>query len=85
MPIVSNTSPISNLAIIGLLDLLRAKFGQVLIPEAVAKELTRLTHRSGAASIQQALVDGWLLVVPVPDPALLPVLRARVDEGKRRL
>ena len=34
MPVVSNTSPILNFAIIGRLDLLRDQFGQVLIPSA---------------------------------------------------
>lgn len=82
MHIVSNTSPVSNLAIVGRLELLRAKFGRVTIPSAVAHELSRLTHPSGAAAIQQALAVGWLVIAPVPDRALLPVLRARVDEGE---
>jgi predicted nucleic acid-binding protein len=39
MPVVSNTSPISNLALIGRLDLLREQFRKILIPEAVDREL----------------------------------------------
>jgi len=39
MPVVSNTSPIMNLAIIGELSLLRDQFGEVLIPGAVLEEL----------------------------------------------
>ena len=39
MPVVSNTSPILNLAIIGQLDLLRQQFGEVLIPPMVLQEL----------------------------------------------
>jgi predicted nucleic acid-binding protein len=35
MPVVSNTSPLLNLAIKGQLDLLRHKFGNVLIPPDV--------------------------------------------------
>ena len=35
MPVVSNTSPVLNLAIIGQLDLLRRQFGEVWIPSVV--------------------------------------------------
>ena len=38
MPVVSNTSPILNLAIIGELSLLRQQFGEILIPRAVLEE-----------------------------------------------
>ena len=38
MPIVSNTSPLLNLAIIDHLFLLPQQFGQVLIPQAVLAE-----------------------------------------------
>jgi predicted nucleic acid-binding protein len=82
MHIVSNTSPVSNLAIVGRLDLLRAKFGRVTIPSAVAFELSRLSHPGGAAAVQSALAAGWLVIASVPDRALLPVLRARVDEDE---
>jgi len=82
MRVVSNTSPISNLAVIDRLDLLRQKFGRVAIPEAVRRELARLSHSEGRARIEAALQDGWLEVVPVPDRRLLPVLRSRIDEGE---
>lgn len=39
MPIVSNTSPILNLAIVGQLELLRQQFSEILIPNAVLDEL----------------------------------------------
>jgi len=39
MAVVSNTSPILNLAIIGRLDLLRRQFHEALIPPAVVSEL----------------------------------------------
>ena len=67
MHIVSNTSPVSNLAIVGRLDLLRAKFGRVTIPSAVAFELSRLSHPGGAAAVQSALAAGWLVIASVPD------------------
>lgn len=40
MPIVSNTSPITNLAAIGKLDLLEQLYGKIIIPSVVFQELT---------------------------------------------
>lgn len=40
MIIVSDTSPINNQAAINQLDLLRQLYGNVIIPEAVYRELT---------------------------------------------
>lgn len=82
MRVVSNTSPLSNLAIVGRLGLLRAKYGRVVIPEAVERELSRLTHPAAAMALRQALADGWLTVEAVADRTLIPLLRARVDEGE---
>ena len=39
MRVVSNTSPLSNLAVIGRLELLQHRYGTVCIPPAVAQEL----------------------------------------------
>jgi uncharacterized protein len=39
MPVVSNTSPILNLAIVNQLVLLRRQFGEILIPNTVLDEL----------------------------------------------
>jgi len=47
MRVVSNTSPLSNLAIIGRLDLLKQRYGTVRIPPAVARELSALSHLVG--------------------------------------
>ncbi len=82
MRVVSNTSPVSNLAIIGRLDLLRRKYGRVVIPDAVRRELARLGHPEGRVRIEAALDEGWLSVEAVPDRRLLPLLRSRIDEGE---
>jgi predicted nucleic acid-binding protein len=42
MLVVSDTSPLSNLALIGRLDLLREQFSEVLMPPAVSHELSAL-------------------------------------------
>lgn len=81
MRAVSNTSPLSNLAIIGRLDLLRHRYGVVRIPPAVEVELSRLSHASGKALLTAAFADGWLIVENLPaTPAPLAV---PLDPGER--
>lgn len=46
MLIVSNTSPLSNLAIIGELSLLQSVYPKILIPSIVETELMRLPEDS---------------------------------------
>jgi predicted nucleic acid-binding protein len=65
MVVVSNTSPLSNLAIIGRLGLLRDQFGSVLVPVAVRQELSNLRHSAAARSLDCAFTDGWLCVTPL--------------------
>jgi predicted nucleic acid-binding protein len=82
MPIVSNTSPILNLAIIGQLDLLRQQFAEVLIPFAVRAELKPETTFPGATVVQQALETEWLHVVELKDVRLARALALDLDEGE---
>jgi predicted nucleic acid-binding protein len=82
MPVVSNTSPISNLAIIGKLDLLRVQFGTILIPEAVERELMALSHSSAKTAIKTALNDGWLEVRAVKSPVLVGLLNLGLHAGE---
>jgi predicted nucleic acid-binding protein len=82
MGVVSNTSPISNLAIIGRLDLLRERYARVVIPSAVRGELLNLTHPAGRAAIEAALSDGWLVEEPVPAQSIFAELRASLDPGE---
>lgn len=73
MRVVSNTSPISNLAIIGRLDLLKQRYRTVRIPPAVGHELSALSHPSAKALITAALAEGWLVVEnPPASPLSLP-------------
>jgi predicted nucleic acid-binding protein len=63
--VISNTSPVHYLVLIGQADLMKALYTEVLIPETVAHELNQratpelvrrwITHR-----------PSWLQVVPVP-------------------
>ena len=68
MVVVSNTSPLSNLAIVGRLDLLRDQFGAVLVTSAVRRELNQLRHSTAAQSLDTAFSDGWLQVTPLMRP-----------------
>jgi predicted nucleic acid-binding protein len=72
MPVVSNTSPISNLALIGRLDLLREQFGVILIPEAVERELAALSNPVAKAAVEGAISEKW---IEVREAALLPLVQ----------
>ena len=82
MPVVSNTSPILNLAIIGRLDLLRMQFDVVLIPPQVRAELKLDTEFAGVAVIQRAIEDGWLRQVEIKDIDLYRALSLELDSGE---
>jgi hypothetical protein len=82
MPIVSNTSPILNLAIVDQLDLLRQQFGQVQIPPAVLDELKIDEERPGSQPIQSAIAAGWIQVQPVSNQPLVQLLRQTLDGGE---
>ncbi len=72
MRAVSNSSPLSNLAIIGRLDLLKRRYGEVRIPPAVAAELSQLSHPVARTRLTEALAEGWLVVAEPPSkPAKL--------------
>ena len=74
MQVVSNTSPLSALSIIGRLGLLRAQFGTIRIPRAVWAELSRLEPATGRQALQQAHAEGW---IEVHETANRPMLVSR--------
>ena len=75
---VSNTSPISNLAHIGRLDLLRGQFPKLWIPNAVKKELERHPSSATRASIEAAYDNGWLCVGTPAETHLKSILLQQV-------
>ena len=85
MPVVSNTSPILNLAIIGRLDLLRQQFGEVLVPPMVLQELKVDTELPGVEPIRLALQNRWLQVVELSNTDIVRALRRDLDNGEERL
>ncbi len=82
MVVASNTSPISNLAIIGRLDLLRTQFREICIPHAVKAELDLLGYPSARKDIQQALGEEWINVRPLRDDKIARLLEATLDPGE---
>jgi predicted nucleic acid-binding protein len=81
MRVVSKTSPLSNLAIIGHLALVREQLGTVLIPPAVRAELLRNPHPKACSAAEAAIQEGWIRVVPLAG-AVPPIFAAGLDLGE---
>lgn len=82
MLVVSDTSPVLNLAVIGHLDLLRQQFGEVVIPPAVQAELKVDSDLPGTDEIRQALTDGWLRKVEMQNDQVTRALKRELDDGE---
>lgn len=80
MIVVSNTSPITNLAAIGQLELLQRLFGRIIVPDAVVNELTAGgVSWPGAVELAQA---GWIGVEAVAERYSVDALRLELDHGE---
>jgi uncharacterized protein len=80
MIVVSNTSPVTNLALIGRLDLLEQLYGALMIPDAVWQELVvKGAHLPSAQQIERA---SWLSVRTVTNRELVLSLRQDLDAGE---
>lgn len=78
--IVSNTSPIINLACINRLDLLPALFGEIVIPDAVFHEIAvAVPNAPGALDIRMA---PWIHRHLVANQPLVTSLRLELDLGE---
>lgn len=80
MIIVSDTTCLSHLALIGLHELLPALFGSVVIPPAVAAELSRgqVKHQV----IGEVLHSPWIEVRTLDDEARTDELAMTLDRGE---
>ncbi len=76
--IVADAGPLIALAKTGLLDLLKNLFGQVLIPDAVYKELCIGSVRPGSVVLSKAMK--WIRVTSPKEPPVR-LLRA-IDRGE---
>ncbi len=82
MPVVSNTSPVLNLALIGQLSLLHELFGEIWIPPGVLSELRIEEDLPGSKVIKEAMEEGWLQPKDVDDLALVKALQRDLDRGE---
>jgi predicted nucleic acid-binding protein len=82
MVVVSNTSPISNLAVIGRLNLLRNQFQEIWIPSAVHAELGQLSHAAAWNEVLQARYDGWIKPRSLKDTKVAGLLGVTLDPGE---
>ena len=80
MIVVSDTSPINNLAAIAHLHLLHELYGTILIPEAVYRELTAPDFPV-AGSIEVQTLD-WIEMRTVSNRTLVNALGSELDEGE---
>lgn len=69
-----------NLADIGRLDLIKHKFGKVVIPDAVQREL--VIDGKGKKGVEDIEKSNWIKVQPVRDKALVKVLAKDIDNGE---
>jgi hypothetical protein len=80
MRVVSNTSPLLNLAAIGQLNLLKELYGQVILPPAVYHEIVVAgAGQPGSSEVQRS---DWLEVRPVSNQPLVTALQVDVDVGE---
>lgn len=78
--VVSNTSPIMNLTIVGQLNLLERLYGQLVIPEAVLQELLAIgTEQSEVGEIQTL---PWIKTQSVTNRTLVDSLLLELHAGE---
>jgi len=80
MVIISDTSPIANLIVIGQLDFLRDLFSEIIIPEAVNQEILFL--KQSGKDIQAYENADWLKIKNPQDEAKVESLRKDLDAGE---
>ena len=80
MIIVSDTSPVSNLLIIGQLDILSQLFGEIIIPPKVFEEIQRL--ESFEIDIEEIKNSDWIKIIIPSNVKLVQELNENLDEGE---
>jgi predicted nucleic acid-binding protein len=78
--VVSDTSPLMNLAVVGHLELLDQLYDTVLIPEGVWNELSSLGSQYPEVAIVQTLT--WLKRQPLTFRAVADALQAELEIGE---
>jgi uncharacterized protein len=81
MIVVSDTSALSALFLVGQIDILPSLYGQVIVPPAVMWEILQLeeTFHHDLSALKNAR---WLSVIPVSDVDKVKKYRQILDEGE---
>ena len=80
MIVVCNTSPIIALACAGQLELLRAVYGEILVPVAVFDEIT--VAGAGAPGTREVAEAAWIKLRPALNAPLVNALSLELDAGE---
>jgi predicted nucleic acid-binding protein len=80
MSIVSNASPLINLARIGKLDLFHKLYSELIVPEAVWQEV--VVEGAGYPGADEVKTAPWIKVRAVNNKPLVQVLRQDLDAGE---
>jgi predicted nucleic acid-binding protein len=80
MIVVSNTSPIINLAAVGQLDLLRQLYGQIVIPRAVYIEIVGMGV--GQPGADEVATSDWIRTRQVVNRTAVTALQLELDDGE---
>ncbi|CAG0947769.1 hypothetical protein ANRL1_04525 [Anaerolineae bacterium] len=80
MIVVSNTSPIINLAAVGQLDLLRKLYGNVVIPDSVRDEI--VVAGNGQPGAHEVATSSWIKSQHVENRITVTSLELELDEGE---
>ncbi|OEU78423.1 MAG: hypothetical protein BA873_14015 [Desulfobulbaceae bacterium C00003063] len=78
--VVSNSSPIMNLAIIGQLHLIQELFGEIIIPKEVRAEL--IIEGKGKPGTNEIEKAKWIKVAKVKNDSLVKMLTKDLDVGE---
>jgi len=78
--VVSNTSPIINLAAIGHFELLKKLYKRIVVPQAVYHEIT--VKGPGQVGAQEVEKSQWIEIKEIPDKNLTEALKLELDEGE---
>ena len=77
--VIVNSTPLLVLGNIGQLDVLHKMYGEIIIPEAVVREVT---EKEDAASQAVRAADNWIKVEAVQNPSEYALYRARLHAGE---
>lgn len=80
MSVVSNASPLIGLARIGELELLQQLYGELVIPEAVAREV--VLEGAGLPAADQVRKAAWIKTQTISNSQLVRVLHENLGAGE---